>query len=122
MDVETHIEVLGWLHIALHIFSLIVGGAILLFVLFLGHNVSEWTQIPPLAVYTAGLFIGLFLCATGAPGVLLGYGLLKKACWSRLLGLVMSFFLLAHFPIGTLLGIYTFAILSTGEAKTVLCP
>ncbi|CCW34361.1 hypothetical protein CTKA_00627 [Chthonomonas calidirosea] len=121
MDMTTHIEVLGWLHIALHSFSLLVGGAILLLVLFLGHTISEWAHLTPLLVYIPGLLIGLFLCTIAVPGMILGYGLLQKTCWSRKLGLILSPMLLAYFPLGTLLGVYTFAILTTEKAKIILC-
>lgn len=121
MDIETHIRVLGWLHIALNTLSLIVGVGLLLLVLLAAHLFSQWVQVPPIALYSFGFFIGLYLCATALPGLLLGYGLLTKACWSRLHGLVMSFLILPNFPLGTLAGIYGFTILSTSAAYEVLC-
>lgn len=123
MDIPTHIKVLGWLHLALHFFSVLVGITVLIGTLLVGGLFSKaaGTALPFFFFGGLGLFLGLFLLLLGLPGLLLGYGLLVGACWSRIFGLVMSFLLLVHVPLGTLLGIYGFVILSTEEAKAYLC-
>lgn len=52
-----------------------------------------------------------FLAYWLLPGLLAGIGLLKRKSWARILALVVGFFSLFSFPLGTALAIYTFWVL-----------
>ena len=52
-----------------------------------------------------------FFTILAVPGLLAGYGLLKRYSWARILALVVGFFSLANFPIGSIIGVYTYVVL-----------
>jgi hypothetical protein len=56
------------------------------------------------------------------PKLIAGYGLLKRQEWARILTLVLSFFSLLNFPLGTALAIYSFIILTKEEAIRLFNP
>ncbi len=53
----------------------------------------------------------IFLAVFSVPEIIGGIGLLKRKEWGRILVLVVSFFNLISFPLGTALGVYSFIIL-----------
>ena len=57
----------------------------------------------------------IFLAVFSAPEIIGGIGLLKRKEWGRILVLVVSFFNLINFPLGTALGVYSFIILFKEE-------
>jgi hypothetical protein len=54
----------------------------------------------------------------GLAGVLVGYGLLARQGWGRVLALVFGVIALIKIPFGTALGIYTLWVLAPGAAGT----
>jgi hypothetical protein len=57
----------------------------------------------------------IFLAVFSIPEVIGGIGLLRRKEWGRILVLVVSFFNLVNFPLGTALGVYSFIILLKEE-------
>ena len=57
----------------------------------------------------------IFLAVYSAPEIIAGIGLMKRKEWGRILALVVSFFNLIYFPLGTALGIYSIIILMKEE-------
>lgn len=112
---ETHVRVLGWLHIAMEIFSIGIGLCIFTFYFGLGLASGEPEAIPILGL------IGFFACGMflifSIPGLIAGIGLLRRASWSRPLALVVGFFDMMWFPLGTILGLYTFWVLLQDNAS-----
>ncbi len=53
----------------------------------------------------------IFLAIFSIPEIIGGIGLLKRKEWGRIMVLVVSFFNLISFPLGTALGVYSFIIL-----------
>ncbi len=53
----------------------------------------------------------IFLAVFSIPEIIGGIGLLRRKEWGRILVLVVSFFSLISFPLGTALGVYSFIIL-----------
>ena len=53
-------------------------------------------------------------------GVLVGIGLLKRKPWARVLALVVAVFALFSFPIGTIIAIYSFWVLTREETQQLL--
>lgn len=60
-------------------------------------------------------WVSIFLAVFSAPEIIGGIGLLKRKEWGRILVLVVSFFNLVNFPLGTALGVYSFIILLKDE-------
>jgi hypothetical protein len=108
-DVQQHITVLGWLYIVGHALFLIVGGFVfvLLTGIGFGSGDAEAARILPIV----GISIGLLLMALPLPGLAAGYGLLTHKPWARILAMVVGVLSLLNFPLGTIIGIYTFVVL-----------
>ena len=64
------------------------------------------------------LLLGCFVFALllGIPGIVAGYGLLRRRAWGRILAMVVGFLGLVNFPLGTAIGIYTFWVLLQNAA------
>ncbi len=59
-----------------------------------------------------GLFsAGVFMVVFAAGYMLLGWGLIERQPWARMLGIVLGFLVLLRIPFGTALGIYTLWVL-----------
>ena len=56
-------------------------------------------------------FIGLWVAVFAVLEFIVGWGLLDRRPWARLLALVLGFLALLRFPFGTALGIYTIWVL-----------
>jgi hypothetical protein len=65
-------------------------------------------------VGTVGL---LFFALLALPGMLAGFGLLKRYSWARYLALVVGVLGLFNFPLGTAIGIYTFWVLLQDDSS-----
>lgn len=120
---EVHVKVLGWLHIILNAIYVIIGLGIFLVFFFIGAGTSAATQdsgVSLIAGSGIGLLFGGFFLIFGLPGTLLGYGLLTGKSWSRVLGIIFSFFDLLNFPLGTILGIYGLVVLFNAETEFIL--
>jgi hypothetical protein len=120
---QSHIRVLGILHIALGALGVVVALAILL--LFGGiagfvdaaasaeGGVDAQAAAPILAI--VGGAIAIFLLLVSLPGIVCGIGLLHYREWARILTIVLSAIDLLHVPLGTLLGIYGLWVLLQKE-------
>ena len=67
-------------------------------------------------------WVSIFLAVFSAPEIIGGIGLLKRKEWGRILVLVVSFFNLINFPLGTALGVYSFIILLKEETVRLFAP
>lgn len=111
---ERHVQLLGILWLCLGGLMLLMG--FLAFIFFFGLSFlpeveAESSVILRLLSFFGGGFILLF----SLPKLVAGYGLLKHLEWARILTLVLSFFSLLNFPLGTALAIYSFVILTKEE-------
>ena len=61
--------------------------------------------------------ITMVLVALALPGLLAGYGLLKRKKWGQILGIVDGILSLLAFPIGTALGAYALFVLFQNSAN-----
>lgn len=64
----------------------------------------------------SGIFVGVSIAVFSIPEVIAGIGLLKMKEWARILVLILCFFNLIAFPLGTALSIYSFVILVKDES------
>lgn len=108
-DLETHILVLGALHIALS--ALLVLIAVVVFAAVVGGGILSGDEEAIAVTSIVGSFVTGLLILLAIPGIVGGVALIKRKTWGRILVLVMGFLHLVNVPLGTLLGIYTIWIL-----------
>ena len=107
-------RVLGWLHIAMELFSVGLGLCLFTFLFGMGLASGDAEAVPILGLFGT-IMCGAFI-VFAIPGLLAGIGLLRRASWSRPLALVVGFFNMMWFPLGTILGLYTFWVLLQDSA------
>ena len=113
-SMKTHTTILGWLSIADGILTLLIGALAFMFLTGIGFVSGDPEALPILALI--GTTTGMFMFAVALPSLLAGFGLLRKKNWGRILAIIVSFFNLLWFPIGTALGIYGLWVLLRKEA------
>lgn len=118
-DLHMHVQIVGWLNIVANSIFLVLG--ICGFVFFTGLGVlaaadsGDAVALPILGlVGTVGL---AFFAALALPGLLAGYGLLKRKNWGQILGMVVGILSLFNIPVGTALGAYTLFVLFQDSAN-----
>lgn len=109
MDNKGKIELLGWLYM---IWGglVVVGGVLGGLGAFMGGIFSGdlGTMITsPLAAVIIVLVVGIL----GVPSLLIGWGLLNRRGWARVLALVVGALNFFSFPLGTALCVFTFWVL-----------
>jgi hypothetical protein len=120
---DTHVKVLGVLHIALGALGLI--GALLLVLVFGGAagivgasgDPDAATALPIIGI--TGTAVVVFVVAVSLPGVIIGIGLLQFRSWARIGGLVLSIIDLMGIPFGTILGVYGLWVLLSKDTERV---
>jgi hypothetical protein len=119
--VETHVKVLGVLHIVLG--ALGVFGALVLVLIFgsaaglVGATGDPGAHVAIPIIGLTGMTLVLFLLVRSVPGVLIGIGLLKHRSWARIGGIVLSILDLIWMPVGTIVGIYGLWVLFSKETE-----
>ncbi|WP_420645088.1 hypothetical protein [Candidatus Leptofilum sp.] len=108
-ELEKHVTMLGWLHLGLNLFTLFIG--VLVFFILIGAGMLSGNGEAMSVLALVGIFVLGILVLVSIPGMITGWGLLKRKSWSRLLALIIGFLSLMNIPLGTLLGVYTFWVL-----------
>jgi hypothetical protein len=118
-DLHMHVSIVAWLNIIANSVFLLLG--LCGFVFFAGLGVfaaadsGDAVALPILGLIgTVGL---LFFGLLALPGILAGYGLLKRKKWGQILGIVDGILSLLAFPIGTALGAYALFVLFQDSAN-----
>lgn len=119
-DIGTHISVLAWLRIAYSALGML-GGAFV-GTMLVGIGAATQDPVAYQILGTTGAVVGGLMVILAVPGLVAGIGLLGRATWSRIMALVLAAFDLVVFPIGTLLGAYTFFVLSQNAAAEAFGP
>lgn len=114
-DMETHISILGWIYIIGNAFLLMMGG--LAFLFFLGIGLFSGDMEAAGILMVVGLTGMVFFVALAIPGIIAGYGLLKRKSWARVLTMVLGILNLFSFPVGTAVGVYTLWVLFQEDAN-----
>ncbi|HEY0153241.1 MAG TPA: hypothetical protein VGB92_14645 [Longimicrobium sp.] len=113
-----HIDIVAWLHIAFGglgvLAALAVGGLLGGLGLF-----ADDAQTAGILALVAG-FVAVVMGLLSVPSLVGGWGLLKRRPWARMLVLIVSFFDLLNFPIGTFLGGYSIWVLMSDESRHIL--
>ena len=123
---ETHVKVLGVLHIVFGAIGLMV--ALICLAIFGGAagivgasgDPDAATAVP--IVGAVGIFVVSFLVISSLPGVIVGIGLYQRRTWGRIGGIVLSILELIMFPFGTLLGVYGLWVLLSKETEPLFAP
>ena len=113
-DMDQHVPILGWLYVVGHAIFLVIGAFVFLLLVGLAPVTRETEAIWVLTL--VGTTVGLLMAALGLPGVIAGYGLLKRKPWARILAIVVGILNLINFPVGTAIGLYTLWVLTQPAA------
>ncbi len=114
---RTHVELLGLINVVSGAFWGLLG----LFFLAMFLLLAPTTGDPPGSFVLAvmGIGIGGFLILLGALTLVAGIGLLKHESWARILALVVGILAFFNFPLGTVVALYTFWVLTNTEVATL---
>jgi hypothetical protein len=120
--VERNLQVLAILWLVVGAINFVIGVGVITVghVIFgnilanVGENFAHWGPL----VRSVLSLVGGFVILKAFLGFATGLGLLQRQTWARPLAIVMSFFELLHFPLGTGLGIYTLIVLLPTEGGT----
>lgn len=112
--IEKHLKLLAILWLVISVMRLIPGIGLL----FLGRLGFPFIppHVRPLVLPLAAIG-GVFLIATAVVGIIVGWGLLERASWARILAIILGIIALIHVPFGTALGIYTLWVLLPAQSE-----
>jgi ABC-type spermidine/putrescine transport system permease subunit II len=117
---QQHVTIVGWLHIVSNALFLLVGLCGLLFFAGIGIVTGDRTAMEILGIIA--IVAALFCAVIALPGILAGYGLLKRQKWGQILGIIVGILSLVNFPIGTAIGLYTLFVLFQEAATSYFAP
>jgi hypothetical protein len=120
-----HINIVGWIMIG----SSVLTGLLGFLIIFGGQIVNRmpfWVpDLPPDAPVdvlrfagSMAILLGLFTLVLAAGIAAAGIGLLQYKEWGRVLTIIMSVFLIFHFPIGTAIAVYALWVLLSEQGRT----
>jgi hypothetical protein len=118
---DTHVKVLGALHIALGAFSLFA--AAVLVVVFggaaglVGASGDPDAAIAIPIIGITGMALVIFLVLLSLPGIIIGIGLIRLRPWARIAGIVVSIINLMMIPFGTVVGVYGIWVLFSKDTE-----
>jgi hypothetical protein len=122
-EMEMHVPIVGWLKIIGNVFLLLVGLCGLVFFVGIGFIPAAEGDPEALGILTIVGLVGLmFFAVLALPGIVAGYGLLKRYRWAQVLGIVLGFLNLLNFPLGTAIGAYTLFVLFQNSANEYFAP
>ncbi len=113
----THVKVIAWLHIIYGLFTVCI--ALLVFGGMVVGSMFSGSMLGMIGGGILGSFLGLFLGARGALGIVAGWGLLTLRPWARILTIVLAILGLFSFPFGTILSVYTLWVLFSNEGAAL---
>ncbi len=130
-QLQTHVPLTGWLLIAYSLLQMV--GGLAAFAVFMFGSLF-WTQLgqmdtaarDPEAVrmfamfntltVLMAVFIGVLVIGLAIPALVAGIGLLAHKAWARVLGIIVSVFMVLNIPMGTLVGAYALYVLMQDAA------
>lgn len=106
---EKHIRILALVYLVFHTLTLLA--AFLIFGLLSGFGVLTGSLTGGGILVMIGVIVAFMMGLMAVPGLIGGYGLLKRRSWARILVLVLGYISVFQPPFGTLLGLYTLWVL-----------
>lgn len=117
MKMEKHVKVLGALYIALSVPNIFA--ALIVSTVMMGSGLLSGDPEATAILNTVGSLISYFLVIISIPSLVVGFGLLARKNWARLVAVIMGFINLPNIPLGTAVGVYTFWVLLQDESDEV---
>jgi hypothetical protein len=114
-DMEKHITIIGALYIAFGLLGLL--GAVIVFLVFAGGGILSGEAESMIFATGFGSILAFFVILISVPGLIGGFGLLKRRPWARILVIILGCLNLLNLPLGTALGIYTLWALTKPETQ-----
>lgn len=116
-ELHQHVVIVAWLNIAVNALFLLLGLCAFLTFAGIGAIAASYGDPTALAVLSIiGTASLVFFAALTVPWLVAGYGLLRRARWGQILGIVLGFLSLFNFPVGTIIGAYTLFVLLQNSA------
>ena len=112
---DKHITILGALHIAFGALGVLI--ALITFFAVAGGGWLSGDMDSMMISTGIATGVAFFILVFSVPGLIGGFGLLRKQSWARILVLVISFLDLLNIPFGTILGIYSIWVLMKDETQ-----
>ncbi len=112
--VAGHVRLLAILWLAMAAFRLVP--ALILLSIF-RRGIGFWPPDVPMFVHGLLQMIGLIFLASAGVAILIGWGLLERRPWARMLAIIFGFLSLMEVPFGTALGIYTLWVLLPAQSE-----
>lgn len=104
-----HVRILGWLHVALGIFDLLLGMAAFGIMSGMGFVSGDAHAFGVMSLI--GGFAGAFMLLMAIPNLLCGLGLLRNwGGWVIVLAVILGLINVMNVPVGTAIALYTFWI------------
>ncbi len=111
---EKHINLLGILYIAFSVMGLLA--AILVFIAIAGGGFISGDEEAMLITGIVATALSSIITIFSIPGIIGGWGLLKKKKWARIVLLILGALNLLNIPFGTIFGGYTLWVLLQDES------
>jgi hypothetical protein len=111
---EKQVHLIGLLWIIYGVIGFVFGFGVAVVLFGLSFVPLDW-EIGPGIVRLIAWGTGMFFLFLALPQIAGGMGLMKRREWARILILIVAFFHLLSFPLGTALAVYSFVILLKDE-------
>ncbi len=102
---DKHLNLIGILYIAFSIMGLLA--SIIVFVIIAGGGFLSGDEEAIFITSIVATVLSLIIFIFSIPGIIGGWGLLKRKNWARILILIIGALNLLNIPFGTMLGVYT---------------
>jgi hypothetical protein len=79
--------------------------------------IGHMQEVPPPFLHPLLTVIGALVLVKGILSLMVGWGLLQRVSWGRVLAIVIGIISLFNLPFGTALGIYTLWVLMSRDAE-----
>jgi len=112
---QKHVTLVAAFHIGYGVLGIL--GAVIIWALVVRiSSIAQNEQVPRIVsvVTNVAAFALVFIAI---PGIIGGFGLLKRQSWARILVLIISVLYLIRIPVGTALGVYSIWALLNEETR-----
>lgn len=119
MTAQDQTKLLGILHLihgAMYVLPVLILIPMAIMMLLMGVGAGRDAPIIMLPGIIMGI-IGAFIALLGLPGIIAGYGLLKRKSWAKTAMTVSAIASAFNFPLGTALTVYSFIFMNSPEGK-----
>ena len=110
---EKHITLVAALHIGFGFLGVFI--ALIVFIAVAGGGLISGDPDAMFITSIVGTSIAVFIMIVSIPGIIAGFGLLKRKSWARILTIILACLDLIEIPIGTAIGIYSLWVLLNDE-------